>query len=250
MNIVQFLMNQSKKLFSVFFLSIVLISVGCRNRSNVQSKDIVLHEYKRIYYNSIQSGDLASGIHTLNYLVVSSPDSLAYIDSLSNLYFKMALFKQSIYWCKQALKYNDSNKLILNILANSYLRSSDYLNAINLFEKLIMIEKKAEHHLHKAEAEYNMRRLLECIQSTQVAETVDVNYDFKYFYKDTVNMTRVSNLKCALFNYRGLAHYDLGNLKEAETCFRLSLKYDPQFLLAQLNLATVLQRIQQEKNEN
>lgn len=190
----------------------------------------------KVYAVSRKAGDISTAITAVNYLACHSPDSIAYMDSAANLYFQIGAYNQCIYWCKSSLKHNDSNEYARFLLSRSYQNNMEQLKAIEGFEKLIQFNPLPEYYVHLAECQFLSKRLLECIKTTEQADSIPVNYKIKYHYKDTANKTCSSNLRSALLNFRGLAHYELGNIEAAIECFSKALSYDSTFLLSQYNL--------------
>ncbi|HEY1047508.1 MAG TPA: tetratricopeptide repeat protein [Bacteroidia bacterium] len=177
-----------------------------------------------------------------------SKDSIRCFDSASIIYYNAHFYPQSIYWSKKSLRHNDSNAYSLAILARSYQKLSSFQNSIDCFEKLIKIDPKPENYLYLAESQYRLKRLMECIQTTMIAEQTPINYEYSYSYIDTSNRKNTTNIKSALMNFRGLAYFDLGNYDEAEKSFEQALQYDPTFLLSNFNLSIVKQKKRSGQN--
>ncbi|HEY1046465.1 MAG TPA: tetratricopeptide repeat protein [Bacteroidia bacterium] len=219
----------------LLILSLSTLIINCTS-TKINSTLIEPNTSIRVYNVSRNAGDLSTAITAVNYLVCYSPDSIRYMDSAANLYYQIYAYNQCIYWCKSSLKHNDSNTYVQLLLSKAYQKNMEHLNAIESYEKLIKIEKKPEYYLHLAECQYLSKRLLECIQTTLNADSIPLNYKIKYLYKDTSNKTCSSNFRSALLNYRGLAHFELGNVDAAIQCFSKALEFDSNFLLSQYNL--------------
>lgn len=219
---------------------------GCISK-HYSSTIIINTDYKTAYQNARNSGDYYLAITYMNLLANYSKDSIQYYDSLSNLYFNTRYFNQSIYWSKRALKYNDSNVFALSIIGRSYQRNSDFITSISYLEKLIAIENKPENYLYLAESQYRVKRLLECIQTSLQAEKIPDNYDYNYSYADSLGNKKISNVKAALINFRGLSFYELGEYEQAQKTFEEALLFDPEFVLARFNLQIVKEKIKKNK---
>lgn len=206
---------------------------------NYYPTNTIQPDFRSSYQSAKNSGDLNLCLTSLNLLISHSEDSVSYFDTIAHIYFDIHAYNQCIYWCKKSLTHNDSNVFALSMVARSYLKNADYLNAIAFNEQLIQLDPKPEYRLYMAEAQYRLGRFRECILTTESHSEITENYDYRYNYMDSIGQKQSTSLKSALLNYRGLAYFELNQLDLAELSFIESLKYDQEFKLAKFNLSIV-----------
>lgn len=192
-----------------------------------------------VYRNAIKSGDFATAIVSLNYVVASESKTGKYRDSLAYLYMATQNVQQGLYWSDLVLQTQPNYLGMLEIKANSLKQLGQPLKAIETYEKMLLLDKSPITCFNLTELQYNVKRLYECIASTQVAETLNITKDMVFSYQVTEKETAQTPLMAAFHNYRGLALYDLGRKEEAKAAFNEALKLDSKFLLALSNLLTI-----------
>lgn len=226
------------------FFGLVLTSFSCSSsRYTNHGFSEISSSYNKSYISSRQSGDIVSSATILLLMFPYAKDSIQIKDSLAYLYFSARNYDQCIYWSKSSISNNDSNEFTLLLLGNAYKMKGDLLKAIDVYEKLISIKRKPEFIMYLAESQYRVKRLLECVQTTEFADTFQSLYNFSYFYLDSNNLKRSTNVHSALLNIRGLAYYELNNLEKAEQAFLKAIQRDNEFSLAKYNLMIVKEKM-------
>lgn len=234
------IVNLTSRKFVVIIASIVLTSCITRNYNY---STVVNANYESAYRDARNSGDMNLTLSALNLLIHHSKDSLKYCDTMAYLYFNLHAYDPCIYWAGRSLSHNDSNTFALMLISRSHQKNSEFVEAIRYLEQLIRIDPKPEYSLYLLESQYGLKRLLECIKTSEIARSIPANYPYSYSYLDSTGHKRSTNLSSAILNYRGMAYYELGDYGQAENSFVTALNQDPEFKLAEFNLRTTRQKI-------
>lgn len=190
----------------------------------------------QVYRNAVSAGDLATAITALNYVVATEMKSGKYQDSLAMLYFATNNIQQANYWSNKVLTVQPNNLVMLDVKATALKQMGQPLQAIETYEKMLSIDKSPATCFNLTELQYSVKRLYECVASTQLAEQMTIPKDLGFSYKISDKENAQTPLMAAFYNYRGLALYDLGQKEEAKNAFMSALKLDPNFLLAKAYL--------------
>ncbi len=235
------LKNLTNRQFIMKKVNIILILIAAFNlNAQVKKTASVIAAapslHLQVYRNSLSAGDLATAITSLNYLVASEMKTGKYQDSLAMLYFASGNLQQANYWSNKVLSTQLNNLVMLDIKASALKQINQPLQAIETYEKMLSIDNSPATCFNLTELQYNVKRLYECVASTQLAEKMQISKDLGFSYKINEKETAQTPLIAAFYNYRGLALYDLGEKKASKIAFLAALKVDPNFILAKVNL--------------
>jgi tetratricopeptide (TPR) repeat protein len=235
-------------LFKNIFISAILIATFYQvnfgqskpiNTNLISSTKIHLN----VYRNGIKSGDYTAAIIALNYLVTIEEKTGKYRDSLAYLYFLANNFYQSLYWSNQVLVTEPNNVGLLEIKASSLRQTNQLLLSIETYEYLLKKSPSPIYAINLTELQYQVKRLYECVATTKLAETMVIPKDMLYTYKLSEQQLAKTPLLAAVYNYKGLALYELGNKVSAKEAFEKALTIDTSFFLAKSNLLVVIKEL-------
>lgn len=203
----------------------------------------------QVYRNAVSCGDYSTAVVALNYVVADSKKG-QYYDSLAYLYYFTGNYHQSIYWCNEAIKYKNSDIGLLELKATCLKQTKQIFKAIEVYEQLMKINPSPVFAFNLLELQYMIKRLYECLITTNMAESLDFKNDMVYSYKLDENSTHSTPLKAAFYNYKGLVLLELKDSLQARTAFENALSLDSNFILAKNNLLAVRPVTDKDKNSS
>lgn len=225
------------KKFSLIIVLAAAFSLNAqiKKTSPVSASTTAPSLHLQVYRNALAAGDLATAITSLNYVVATEMKTGKYQDSLAMLYFASGNVQQANYWSNKVLTTQPNNLVMLDIKASALKQMNQPLQAIETYEKMLSIDNSPATCFNLTELQYSVKRLYECVASTQMAEKMQISKELGFSYKIDKE-TAQTPLMAAFYNYRGLALYDLGDKEASKIAFLAALKIDPNFILARVNL--------------
>lgn len=231
-----------RQLFLTILFNLFFITSFLQLKSQNKQPEIVTFKntHIEVYKNALKAEDYSSAITALNYIVAIDSNS-NYKDSLAVLYYLSGKYHQSIYWSNKILLKTPNNIGIIEIKAASLKQTNQSILAISEYEKLIKLEQNPIYVFNLIELQYQMKRLYECIATTQTIENLTFKSEMKYHYEGLGEDKKSYStlLKASMYNYQGLALYELGSKDLAMISFQESLRLDSTFIHAKENLKIV-----------
>ncbi len=223
---------------SIAIICFCILSITTNAQTTKPTTAATPNLHLQVYRNAISAGDLATAITALNYVVAAEMKTGKYQDSLALLYFATNNIQQANYWSSKVLATQPNNFVMLDIKASALKQMGQPLQAIETYEKMLTIEKSPAVCFSLTELQYSVKRLYECVATTQLAEQMKIDKDLGFMYK-IEDKTYSTPLMAGFYNYRGLALFDLGEKEAAKAAFNAALKLDPNFILAKANIEAI-----------
>jgi tetratricopeptide (TPR) repeat protein len=241
-----------KKIY--FAVLLIATSIQCFAQNNTLNQATLQINQKQIhievYRVSLKAGDYMTALNALNYLNVIERKSGIYKDSLAILYFSTGNYLQSLFWAEEILSVNPEKISILEIKAATLKKTNQTILAIEVYEKLKKIQNSPIYIFNLIESQYQIKRLLECLQNTSLIESLVYTNEMKFPYLSNEKKQVYTSLKAAMYNYQGLTYYDLGEKELAKIAFEKAVSIDTTFQLAVFNLQTVTKDLEKPHSED
>lgn len=196
------------------------------------------NSHLKVFYQSINSGDITTGISALNYYISEQGANTAYEDTLAMLYMQQGAFAQCYYWAEKRLKVKPDDNGLMEMKGICLDKMNQPKEAIDIFEKLYAKTKSPYHAYKLMELQYGIKRLVECLATAATAEKLVYKPEYIMTY-NVGDQTGRTYLQAGIFNIHALALYDLDKKAEAKTYFEKALALDSNFVLARQNLDAV-----------
>ena len=193
----------------------------------------------RVFNQAIAVNDLPTATTALNYQLAEHGVDNVYADTLAMLYMQQGLYPQCEYWVNKRLEKSPENRTLLEMKGVCLEKSGRTKEAIPVFEKLFSAGRNPYHAYQLMELQYAIKRLTECAETAQEAETLAFRPEYRMTYS-VGKQTATTQLEAGIYNIHALALFDLGNKTEARKYLEKALAVDSTFALARQNLNALL----------
>ena len=229
---------------SIVFSLAVLMSIPVSGQNSVNGQVKKMHI--DVYRNAVKAQDFPTAITALNYLLAIEPNKGHYKDSLAYAYYWSSNYAQAIYWSDEVLKSQPDNTAMLEIKAFCLKKTNNMIKAIAIYEDLLKKEFNFSYAFNLCELQYSVKRLYECMATIETIHAHAIPDSLTFNYLGASQQIAQTPVKAAVYNYEGLALYELGDKQAASAAFGKSLEVDSTFTHAKANFLAVSNELQNE----
>lgn len=223
-----------KKIIFVSLVTCLCSNVFAQNKKTTVTS-VSGNTHLKVFKQAVISGDLATGITSLNYYVNDQGANSVYEDTLAMLYMQQGSYVQCYYWADKRLKVKPDDLVLMEMKGICLDKLQEPKEAIAVFEKLYAKTKSPYHAYQLMELQYSIKRLAECLVTANSTEKLEFKPEYIVTYNVGEQRGR-TYLRAGIYNIQGLTLYDLDKKAEAKIYFEKALALDSNFVLARQNL--------------
>ena len=129
----------------MLFFNFILVSCFYSNNLNSIAYDLFLKaenyylEALLIYHNS---PTILKSLSDINYYQGQFYKSVIYLERIGWLYFKSGTYDKAYEYIQKSLKINQNNLVILEHLGDDYIKLNELEQALNVYNKILILELK------------------------------------------------------------------------------------------------------------
>jgi tetratricopeptide (TPR) repeat protein len=228
---------KKNKMKKTVFVSVALLACNLVNAqaNKTNAPAAKMNPHLKVFNQSMTSGDVPTGIISLNYYVNDQGANTVYEDTLAMLYMQEGSFVQCYYWADKRSKVKPDDNSLMEMKGICLEKLQQPKEAITIFEKLYGKTQSPYHAYKLMEIQYSIKRLAECLATAVSAEKLAYKPEYTVTYS-TGNQNGRTYLQAGIYNIHALALYDLDRKAEAKTYFEKAVALDSTFVLARQNL--------------
>lgn len=194
---------------------------------------------KVVFENALKYGDGFTAINALHEIIAKEGAQSTYKDSLAFLYYRANNFSSAHLVAKELLIQKPQDEKLLEINAFSLSALGASKEAIDGFEKLLLVSKNRYHAYELAKLQYGISRMAESLVTINQAMVNTKESDVKVVFNIDKERQQEVPLNAAIMNLKGIVAFEMKDEKAALESFDEALKIMPDFAMAQLNKKTV-----------
>lgn len=219
------------------FVSVALLACGMvsaqAGKGNAPAAK--MNPHLKVFNQAMASGDVPTGIISLNYYINDQGANTVYEDTLAMLYMQEGSYVQCYYWAEKRSKVKPDDNSLMEMKGISLDKLQQPKEAITIFEKLYSKTQSPYHAYKLMDLQYSIKRLTECLATAASAEKLEYKPEYTITYS-TGSQNGRTYLQAGIFNIHALALYDLDRKAEAKAYFEKAVALDSNFVLARQNL--------------
>lgn len=194
---------------------------------------------QQIYQMALRYNDPSIAKARLYDLIARNPENPRYRELLGNIYFETEQFSSAALVALDLLKINDKSIPALEIAAYSLEQLGALDRALPHFESLHLLSGDLFSLYKTSYLQFSLKKYEEAMNSVNMLIKNKKSLEEKLAFPKKDNTNQEVTMQVAALNLKGLIYKEQGNKAEAKTAFDEALKVNPDFEMAQENLASL-----------
>lgn len=188
-----------------------------------------------MFQQAMRFADYDVAKHALYSLMVHHPDNLAYLDSLTILYYSLKAYPQTVLAGSAFMEKDSTNFRVMEMVALSYSSLKSYKESVDLYDKMFHRTGRVYYAYQLAVHQYLLKRIGEAGQMIDIVVNDPKSETENVVLSSDEGMQEVP-LKAAALHLRGAMMAELNMKEQAKESYEASLKVFPGFTMAKKNL--------------
>lgn len=193
----------------------------------------------KIYEMALRYNDISVAKMKLYELMERNPKNIRYPELLASIYFEMEQYSSSALVALDVLERDDKHIPSLEIAAYSLEQLGALDRALPHFESLYLLGGDLFSLYKTCYLQYSLKKYDEALNSVNMLIKNKKSAEEKLNFPKEDNSSQEITMLAAAQNLKGLIYKDQGSNSEAKTAFEEALNANPDFELAQKNLASL-----------